>query len=175
MKRSMVRIVINPFIHYVGDGIFLYFYTVNLIRKIAPFLLLSVFSITQLHAIFPHDHHDHSSDILHLADHHHSDDHFGESEHTSDNLGDNNSASDFFNHLFEGHSHQHVPVESMILTDDVNCQTKSKHDIVPTVVWFDYGITLEENKQAITNSPSSAILSVFYLSSLSRRGPPSLV
>lgn len=144
----------------------------NSIRKIAPFLLLSVFSITQLHAILPHIHHDHHSDYEELViEHHHSDEH---SEEVSNVSYNHNTTSEFLAHFFEAHSHQHVPNEIIVLVDDLKVQSKSKSDFV--YIPYSYQIAVpEEERKPIIQGFSVELHSISYLSSFSLRGPPYLV
>lgn len=144
----------------------------NSIRKIAPFLLLSVFSITQLHAILPHIHHDHHSDFEGLViEHHHSDEH---SEEVSNASYNHNTTSEFLAHFFEAHSHQHVPNEVVVLVDDLKVQSKSKSDFLQTLSRYQIAVPEEERKPIIQRF-SDELHSISYLSSYSLRGPPSLV
>lgn len=147
----------------------------NIIRKIAPVLLLSVFSLTQLHAILPHVHHDHHStgEIVEF-EHHHNDSHDSHDENFVHDSNDHDSSSEFIAHFFDAHSHQDVPHQHIVLTDELKVQSKTKSDF--TQVDFSYKVTVpEKERKPIVKRFSNIYYPIPYLSSLSLRGPPSLV
>ena len=147
---------------------------VNCIRKIAPFLLLCVFSITQLHAIIPHKHHDHTSsseqlDVEH--DHHH---HHHSNAENSNDVHDHDSSSEFIAHFFDSHSHQNIHHEVIVLVDNVKVKTKSNSTF--SRIDFAYKIAVpEKERKPIVKGISDVHSLTFYLSSFSLRGPPVLV
>lgn len=144
----------------------------NFIRKIAPFLLLSIFSIAQLHDIIPHLHHDHHNDVVDTTlTHHHYDNYH---EKSFKDVHNYEITSEFIAHFFDSHSHQDAPHEHIVLTNDIKVQSKSKNDLVQTN--FDYKVIVpEEERKPISQGVYKALYSKSYLSSFSLRGPPSLV
>lgn len=84
------------------------------LRKIAAAFFLSLFGLYLLHNIFPHTHHDHelsqASELQAAAHHHHDATH----HHHSDKNDSDQDQSDFFDFLFNSHSHFKHPLQHSI-------------------------------------------------------------
>lgn len=147
----------------------------NFIRRIAPLFLLSIFSLTQLHAIFPHVHHDHDGggiDSVSTHHHHHDGSELGDFPIDSN---DHDHALGFWDQILEGHSHQNLPAEENALVDAIKRQFGSATFIIDSII--DYGtVSLDvDKKQSTTDYDYGLVHDQLYLSALSHRGPPSLV
>lgn len=148
----------------------------NCIRKIAPVLLLCVFSITQLHAVIPHKHHNHDSNNegLDVEHHHHHNDHHSHDEPFNDSHNHDNTSDEFVAHFLDSHSHQDIHHEVIVLVDNVKLKKKSNSNFLITD--FAYKIAVpEKERKPIVKGISDVHSLTFYLSSFSLRGPPVLV
>ncbi|MFS4454928.1 hypothetical protein [Maribacter sp. 2304DJ31-5] len=150
----------------------------DFIRKIAPVVLLSIFSLTIFHSILPHIHHGHDVaeiifDEVSEHDHHlttHTEKHDqGDDKHEHNGL-------DFLHHFLEGHSHNSIPVENVLIAhQDVKRLFGSDNFVVGgTDAHYGFIITGYEKCSAVRGY-SLKLGHDFHLSSFSHRGPPSLV
>ena len=148
----------------------------NWIRKIAPYLLLSVFSLTTLHAVFPHAHHvhdlahSHETNFHNHEEHHHHD----ASDHSHQELeNESKSAFEFF---LEFHSHG-TDSQPNFTHSEVVFTKKQIKDQYRHSIYIDDELLLVELPQkhhsiyaTINKRPLSPLLNT-----ISPRGPPSLV
>ncbi|WP_459210906.1 hypothetical protein [Aquimarina rhabdastrellae] len=150
----------------------------NSIRKIAPIVLLSIFSLTLLHTILPHIHHVHELEHAitdHDVDHHHDD--IDTNHHHENKSGDHHNDLDFFNHFLESHAHNAITDEVIVLAQYVKTALEKTTDDSTKIL--PYTFLLKRDLSSITSTINDiyVLKSVRkpLLTSLSLRGPPAFI
>ncbi len=144
------------------------------IRKIAPFLLLSIFSLTQLHAILPHTHHDHTLDANKITKEHHH--HIEHSE--AANISDTHKHEiNLIEYLFERHSHNIALKEDVTL---YNFQKQKSEDLKVAAKYVLYKYCYDvryitKQYRVFNHIEPERKTTDFLCNSYSLRGPPSFI
>lgn len=158
----------------------------NFIRKIAPFLLLSVFCFIQAHAILPHVHHIHDDiENHHDTNHHHHNDQKSHDNHEDLNItdvviesNDHHRNSDFLIHLFDGHLHDIVSVHDNDLFLNLQKQKNKNSKLLTKFLLYTYNhdiLYITKKYRVFNHIEPEGRINDFLIGSYSHRGPPSLV